>query len=104
MHLSTTGPVSAALTGLPLTGLPRPVLVGFVVPKAVGNAVVRNRVRRRLRALLATRLAALPPQASVVVRVTPAAAHASTATLAADLDVGLGRAVAGVRRSGAAAP
>jgi ribonuclease P protein component len=30
--------------------------VGFVVPRAVGGAVVRNRVRRRLRALMAPRL------------------------------------------------
>jgi ribonuclease P protein component len=30
--------------------------VGFVIPKAVGGAVVRNRVRRRLRALMTERL------------------------------------------------
>ena len=31
--------------------LPAPPTVGFVVSKAVGNAVVRNRVKRRLRHL-----------------------------------------------------
>lgn len=34
-----------------------PARVGFVVSKAVGNAVVRNRVKRRLRALTRTTLA-----------------------------------------------
>jgi hypothetical protein len=32
--------------------------VGFVVPRTVGGAVVRNRVRRRLRALMQARLEA----------------------------------------------
>lgn len=53
------------------------VVVGFVVSKAVGNAVVRNRVKRRLRHLVATELSArpsLPNGTSVVVRALPAAA------------------------------
>lgn len=40
-----------------------PARAGFVVSKAVGNAVVRNRVRRRLRHLVRERLAALPAEA-----------------------------------------
>ncbi len=46
--------------------------VGFVVSKAVGNAVVRNRVKRRLRHLVATLDA--PAGARVVVRALPPAA------------------------------
>ncbi|BBH65447.1 ribonuclease P protein component [Actinoplanes sp. OR16] len=59
---------------------------GFVVSKAVGNAVIRNKVRRRLRHLVQPHLADLPPGASVVVRALPPAAEASFATLAADLE------------------
>src|SRR4029078_8393811 len=39
---------------------PPPARVGFVVPRAVGPAVTRNLVRRRLRHLLRDRLARLP--------------------------------------------
>ena len=60
--------------------------VGFVVSRAVGNAVVRNRVKRRLRHLLRDRVAGLPPESSAVVRALPAAAQASSRELAADLD------------------
>ncbi|MEV4654563.1 ribonuclease P protein component [Micromonospora sp. NPDC049301] len=66
-----------------------PTRAGFVVSKAVGNAVVRNRVRRRLRALVRERLAALPAGSTVVVRALPAAAEASYPRLAADLDAAL---------------
>ena len=62
---------------------------GFVVPRAVGPAVTRNKVRRRLRHLLRTRLAALPAGTDVVVRVLPAAADASFQTLGAELDAAL---------------
>lgn len=69
----------------PVTPSPR---VGFVVSKAVGPAVVRNRVKRRLRALMRARLPRLG-DALVVVRATPAAATASSAVLAEDLDSAL---------------
>jgi ribonuclease P protein component len=62
---------------------------GFVVSKAVGNAVVRNRVQRRLRHLVRPRLAELPDGARLVVRALPAAAEASYADLGADLDTAL---------------
>ena len=48
--------------------------VGFVVSKAVGGAVVRNRVKRRLRHLVAQELAASSAARDVVVRALPAAA------------------------------
>lgn len=54
-----------------------PSRVGFVVSRAVGGAVVRNKVRRRLRAIMAIELAKLPPHSDVVVRAT---AMAGTAT------------------------
>ncbi|MGC4936847.1 ribonuclease P protein component [Kribbella sp. DT2] len=65
--------------------------VGFVVSKAVGNAVVRNRVHRRLRAVLATRLPDLPAGSLTVVRALPASAAASYAELVADVDGALRR-------------
>lgn len=59
--------------------------IGLVVSRAVGNAVARNRVKRRLRHLLGARLDDLAG-ATVVVRALPAAAQASSRGLAADLD------------------
>jgi ribonuclease P protein component len=73
---------------------PVPLRVGFVVSKAVGNAVVRNRVKRRLRHLVRDRLSGLsrlPDAGALVVRALPASASASTAELARDLDRCLGR-------------
>jgi ribonuclease P protein component len=62
---------------------------GFVVSKAVGNAVVRNKVRRRLRHLVRPLLPTLPAGGQLVVRALPAAASASFATLGADLEAAL---------------
>ena len=67
---------------------------GFVVSKAVGNAVVRNRVRRRLRHLVRDRLAALPAGATLVVRAQPGAATSSYPQLGLDLDAALRAAAA----------
>jgi ribonuclease P protein component len=71
-------------------GTPR---VGFVVSKAVGDAVTRNRVKRRLRHLAREHVASLPDSAVLVVRALPAAATASSAELGADLARCLGRAL-----------
>jgi ribonuclease P protein component len=68
------------------------VRVGMVVPKAVGNAVTRNRVKRRLRHLAADRLATTPAGTDVVVRALPRAAE-PTADLAGDLTSAWDRAV-----------
>ena len=65
--------------------------VGFVVSRAVGSAVVRNRVKRRLRELMRGRVASLPEGCLLVLRAHPAAAGARQADLAADLDLVLGR-------------
>uniref|UniRef100_UPI0037C74ACE ribonuclease P protein component n=1 Tax=Nocardioides terrisoli TaxID=3388267 RepID=UPI0037C74ACE len=69
----------------------RPVQVGLVVSKAVGPAVTRNLVKRRLRHLMRDRIADLPPGSLLVVRAQPAAAGASYAELGAELDRGLAR-------------
>ena len=54
----------AAMPGLVLQTLPRgddaPARLGFTVTKKVGNAVVRNRTRRRLRACARLVLAEVP--------------------------------------------
>ncbi|MEU5563104.1 ribonuclease P protein component [Micromonospora musae] len=63
-----------------------PTRAGFVVSKAVGPAVVRNRVRRRLRHLVRERLGELPAGSTLVVRALPEAADASYPRLGADLD------------------
>lgn len=73
--------------------------VGFVVSKAVGNAVVRNRVKRRLRALVADRMTTLPSGSLVVVRALPASAEADFARLSTDLDACLGRSLSRLTRA-----
>jgi ribonuclease P protein component len=72
------------------------VRVGFVVSKAVGNAVTRNRVKRRLRHLAAAELSGTPSGVDVVVRALPRSAEPGT-----DLSAELGAAWAkAVRRLG----
>jgi ribonuclease P protein component len=71
---------------------------GFIVSKAVGGAVTRNTVRRRLRHLARERLAALPPGSVLVVRALPQAATVPYARLAADLDAALAAARSPKRR------
>lgn len=85
--------VHARSTGSPAD----PPRVGFVVSKAVGRAVVRNRTKRRLRALLAGRLTGIPGGTDVVVRANPAAAEAGYADMGAEVDRLLRRALDGVR-------
>jgi ribonuclease P protein component len=72
-----------------------PARAGFIIPKTVGNAVTRNKVRRRLRHLLRDRLADLAPGTTVVIRALPAAGSRPYPRLAADLDA----AIAAVRTS-----
>ena len=60
--------------------------VGFVVSKAVGTAVVRNRVKRRLRHAMRDRVVDLPAGSVLVVRAQPRAAAASYPELTGDLD------------------
>ena len=62
-----------------------PARVGFVVGRAVGGAVVRNRVRRRLRHLSRVLVPRLPPSSELVVRALPPAAECESPDLGADL-------------------
>jgi len=63
---------------------------GFIVTKAVGSAVVRNSVRRRLRAASSDLLPTLGAGSDVVVRALPASAEAPWATLHSEIARGLG--------------
>lgn len=72
---------------------------GFVVSKAVGGAVVRNLVKRRLRHLVRDRLDRLPAGSLVVVRALPGAGEAGHDQLARDLDAALERLLGGAPRS-----
>ncbi|MFI6324821.1 ribonuclease P protein component [Nonomuraea sp. NPDC050556] len=66
-------------------------IVGFVVSRAVGGAVVRNKVKRRLRHLMRDRLDRLPRGSLLVVRANPPAASARHERIAAELDAALDR-------------
>jgi ribonuclease P protein component len=63
------------------------IRVGLAVNRAVGGAVVRNRVKRRLREAVRALLPELERRSGcdIVVRATPRAADASFAELSADL-------------------
>lgn len=71
--------------------------VGFVVSKAVGNAVARNRVKRRLRHLSRDLLVTTPEGTLLVVRALPgASAHPDR--LVADLDAAWSSALRKLKR------
>jgi ribonuclease P protein component len=70
--------------------------VGLVVSKAVGPAVTRNLVKRRLRHLAREHLDQVPDGSLLVLRALPAAAEASYAELGAELQ----RCLDGVRARG----
>ncbi|MCU1640863.1 MAG: rnpA [Nocardia sp.] len=62
---------------------------GLIVSKAVGNAVVRHRVARRLRHICAGVAAELPDCTDIVLRALPGAAAASSAELERQIRGGL---------------
>lgn len=70
-----SSPMSTARSGSAVLSTAS-VQVGFVVSKAVGNAVVRNRVKRRLRHLVAAALTSapdVPAGTAIVIRALPGA-------------------------------
>ncbi|MET7901580.1 ribonuclease P protein component [Streptomyces sp. NPDC005336] len=75
-----------------------PARAGFVVSKAVGGAVVRNLVKRRLRHLMRDRIDRFPAGSLVVVRALPGAGEAGYDQLARDLDTAVQRLLGGVPR------
>lgn len=85
-----TTPTLTLYRGESLPGDPAS-LVGFTVTKAIGKAVVRNKLRRRLAAIVHEALAGSPAVRLLVVA-RPAAAAASFAALREDLAGALARA------------
>jgi ribonuclease P protein component len=87
VHLLLRSPGAGPTSADPMTSdrPGTPARAGFVVSRAVGNAVTRNRVRRRLRHLVRPHLQQLPAGADLVVRVLPAAAAQSYDQLGTDL-------------------
>jgi ribonuclease P protein component len=83
------GPVAVSVV---LSSDVEPPLVGFVVGRMVGGAVVRNLVRRRLRAVVAGRLAELPAGARVVVRALPGAGRTDFGELSSSVAAALAKA------------
>ncbi|MGO4147339.1 ribonuclease P protein component [Paenarthrobacter sp. YAF11_1] len=81
-------------------GAGEPSRIGFIVSKAVGNAVTRNLVKRRLREIGALSLHTHGTGLAVVVRALPAAASASWEQLLSDYNAAL--AVTTKRLSGSA--
>jgi len=79
--------VHVALTG------DAPSMAGFAVSKAVGGAVIRNRVKRRLRSIMADVVQTLPQGSRVVVRALPAAAAATFSELDSDVRGAIGQAL-----------
>lgn len=82
--------------------VPGPVSAGFIVSKAVGNAVTRNRVKRRLRAVVAEQLNGPlqdHPGARLVIRALPPSGHADWPELQADVASGIRSALVKAGRS-----
>lgn len=96
----TAGPLTVSYCALaprpgqtPGGGRPQ---VGYAVPKSLGNAVVRNRVRRRLR--VATRLLAPSlPEGAYLVRAAPGSASVRFDDMVDLLERGFGGAAHGAR-------
>lgn len=74
------------------TEMDQPTRFGFIVSKQVGNAVVRNTIRRRLKDACARQLP-LPEGLDIVIRALPAAAAASFSELRGDVDRAVARGV-----------
>ncbi|MBW9092641.1 ribonuclease P protein component [Microbacterium jejuense] len=68
-----------------------PARFGFIVSRQVGGAVVRNSVRRRLKALCYESLEGVTPGNDIVIRALPTAASASFSELRADVEKCLAR-------------
>ncbi|MDJ0339817.1 ribonuclease P protein component [Cryobacterium sp. PH31-O1] len=75
----------------PSFALGTPVRFGFIVAKNVGNAVRRNLVRRRLKAVTFELLSLVPPGTDVVIRALPTARDAAWQTLHEEVHRSLSR-------------
>jgi len=70
-----------------------PTRFGFIVAKTVGNAVTRNLLRRRFKAIAHELLTEVPTGHDVVIRALPAAAGATWPTLLEDVSRSFARGV-----------
>jgi ribonuclease P protein component len=68
-----------------------PSRIGFIVSKSVGNAVIRNRVTRRLRAIGRGVVLASPTGTDLVIRALPGSPTVSWTTLQSEILNGLER-------------
>ena len=86
-----SGPVSVAFVPAPGGAVPAHPCVAFAISRRVGSAVVRNRLRRRLRDEV-TRLARadLVPAGAYLIGLTPAAAALDGPALRGHLRTALG--------------
>lgn len=73
------------------SGESRAARFGFIVSKQVGSAVVRNTVRRRLKAVCAGNLAHVRAGSDVVIRALPGAASAGFHELRSEVERCLSR-------------
>ena len=60
--------------------------IGFTVPRAIGKAVVRNRIKRRVREAVRFHLAWLSPQWSIVINPRRKAFHAPLTELQREVE------------------
>jgi ribonuclease P protein component len=71
-----------------------PTRVGFIVSKAVGNAVKRNLVTRRLRSIGREVVLSQPTGTNLVIRALPGSPGVSWTTLQSEILMGLERSAA----------
>ncbi|MGM7670649.1 ribonuclease P protein component [Microbacterium sp. A93] len=76
---------ATVITSLLTTGEAREPRFGFIISKQVGTAVIRNTVRRRLKAVCAEALSMVPEGTDIVIRALPASATATYGELNADV-------------------
>jgi ribonuclease P protein component len=80
-----------ALLYLTHTDAGSPTRIGFIVSKAVGNAVNRNLVTRRLRSIGREVVVARPTGTDLVIRALPGSQGVSWTTLQSEILTGLER-------------
>ena len=90
---SATAHVVVSVVRRPVGAEPGPTRFGFIVAKTVGNAVTRNTVRRRFKAIAHELLTEVPSGHDVVIRALPAAAQAGWPTLLEDVSRSFARGV-----------
>ena len=93
---TTTGPITVTFVADEVGVRPR---VAYSVGRKVGTAVVRNQLRRRLRAIVAARAVGLTPGAYLV-SAGPRAADLNFADLRSAVDGAFDRMTASVSRQG----